>query len=123
MKLYLNSVDGENENYEADVTTCILSNDSINILFQTMDDGEPVQGRLSLQPINQRQSAVGYWIYPDTKKEVARISEKQKESEESKIEAKITGTLYNYKGNKVVFSGTWIDEDGEYELDIDAKIT
>jgi len=123
MKLYLTSVDGENEDYETKITTCVLSNDSINILFQALDEDDTVQGRLSLKPINHHQSTAGYWIYPDTKKVAARFSETQLESEESKFKAKVSGTLKNYRGKRVIFQGSWTDEDGEYEIDIDAEIT
>ncbi len=123
MELYLTSVDSENENYETKITACVLSNGLINILFQVNDEGDSVQGRLSLKLINQLQSTTGYWIYPDTKKVAARFSETQLESEESKFKAKVTGTLKNYRGKKVVFQGSWIDEDGEYEIEIDAEIT
>ena len=122
MELYLTSVDGENEDYETEITTCVLTNNSINILFQTIDDGDKIQGRLSLKPINGIQSTTGYWIYPDTKKETARFSETQHKSEESRLKAKITGSLKNYRGKKVVFHGSWVDVDGEYEIEIDAKI-
>jgi len=123
MNLYLTSSDGENEDYEAEVTACVLSNDSINILFQTVDDSESVQGRVSLQPINEHQTTTGYWIYNDTKKVIARFSESQIESRESQFEAQVSGTLKNFRGKSVIFEGTWIDEDGEFIIDIEANIS
>ena len=123
MELYLSSVDGKHENYKASVKTCVLNNGSINILFEVLDEGYPVQGKLSLQPINEPQLTSGYWIYPDTIKVNPRFSERPLESEEEEIKAKVTGTLSDYDGESVIFKGNWVDEDGEYEIDIDARIT
>ena len=127
MKLYLTSVDGKNEDHNINITACILSNGLINILFQEPDeDGKPAQGRLSLKPIsNKRQSTIGYSISLDTKKADASFSERQRKPEvdEYKEKAKITGMLSDYDGESIVFMGDWVDGDGKYEIEIDAKIT
>ncbi|MCK4864574.1 MAG: hypothetical protein KAT06_04035 [Gammaproteobacteria bacterium] len=120
--------DEECDDLEAKITTCVLNNNSINILFKGVHDDESFQGRISLSVTNEKQMQDGVWIYPDTIKEAARFSEKQIESEEVLYKATVTGKLNNFRGKKVSFIGVWDDkkwnkEDGcIYEFEIDAEI-
>lgn len=129
MKIYWTGIKEDSDDYEADITTCVMSNDSINILFKTKVDQDPVQGRISLKPTNEYQQTTGLWIYTDSKKEMARFSGNANECLETKYEAVVTGQLENFRGKKVVFLGKWDEtpfhgsEGGVYELEIDAKIT
>lgn len=120
MKAYWSSVDGEYDDYEADVINCIKKGDEINILFVTQEDGQAIQGRLSLVVTNEEQSTKAVWIYADTKKEVPKICDSKIDSEESIIEAEVSGKIRNFGGNKVMFEGKWKDNDGaEYDFDFD----
>ena len=122
MKISWYSDDYENEGI---ITRCVLVEDSINILFEVMDDGEPVQGRISLRPTNEEQTTEGYWNYTDTKKVNPLSSTTPLEPEETNIKATVTGKLQNFRGKKVEFVGTWDEtvwdkEDGDicdFELD------
>jgi hypothetical protein len=122
MRARLESVDGEYPDYNAEVTSCVLAGGKINIIFSTAEDGNPVQGRFSLAPVNLEQEAEGVWIFPDSVKVKARFTERQAESEEEIGKATITGKLQNYRGKKVIFHGIWKDHDGgKYDFELEAE--
>ncbi len=123
MSIYLTPHNDEYEEYEGEIAKCILKDGYINIVFQAEDDGEIVQGRISLKATEKEQKANGVWIYPEEKKEKARFTERQNESEEYRITSTIIGKLKKFKKNKVVFSGVWKDEDTDYDLEIETNFT
>lgn len=123
MKIYLIPHNDEYSDQEGDISTCVLHNGKINILFNVIDDGSPVQGKLSIEPTEKYQKLTGLWIYPVTRKESSKFTDRQNESEEYIVESAIEGKLEDYDGKQVIFSGTWTDEDGSYDLDIEAEIT
>lgn len=112
---------------EADVTTCLMVGNSINILFSGVHDGDSFEGRLSLLATSEIQTVVGTWIYPDKKREAPRFSEKDRESEETIYQARVVGKLNNFRKTQVLFEGVWDDsvwdKDGcIYAFEIEAKI-
>jgi len=123
MNIFLTPHDDDYLELEGNVETCVLHDEIINILFNVIDDGSPVQGKISFKATEEVQETIGTWIYPETQKEKSRISDNQKDSESYIIKSKVQGNLEYYDGKKVIFSGTWKDEDGMYDLDIDAEIT
>ena len=119
-------VSDEYEN-EGTISKCVMVKDSINILFEVMDDGESVQGRISLKPTNDEQTTEGYWNYPDTKKQNP-LSISPFDSDEINIKAIVTGKLQNFRGKSVQFNGIWDEtvwdkEEGDvYDFELDAYI-
>jgi hypothetical protein len=117
------------ENYENEgkITRCVLVDGAINILFEVMDDGGSVQGRISLKPTNDNQTTEGYWNYPDRKKQNP-LSISILGSDEINIKATVTGTLQNFRGKSVAFSGIWDEtvwdkEEGDVcDFELDAYI-
>jgi hypothetical protein len=118
------------ESYENEgkITRCVLVDGAINILFEVMDDGESVQGRISLKPTNDEQTTEGYWNYPDTKKQNPLSSISPLDSDEINIKAIVTGKLQNFRGKSVAFSGIWDEtvwdkEEGDVcDFELDAYI-
>ncbi len=114
--------------YEAEITTCVLVKEQINILFRGKDDGEIFEGRFSLDATNGDQTQQASWIYPDSKKEKSPFPETQPESNEKVVEAIVTGKLHNFRGKKVEFVGKWDEtasdpEDGEvWDLELEALV-
>ncbi|MEJ2622595.1 MAG: hypothetical protein P8163_20810 [Candidatus Thiodiazotropha sp.] len=122
MKARWISTDDEYDDYDADVTNCVLNNGKINILFTSNREGNHVEGRLSLDPVNTEQIVDGRWIYTDSRKAKSSFANRQVESEEEVINAKVTGKLQNYRGGKVIFLGIWKDLDGgEYDFELETE--
>ena len=126
MKAYWTAVSEDTDDLEANVISCIYREDTINIIFETNVDGDPVQGRLSIKPTDELQTVEGLWIYVDSIKEKPRFSEQNKESLETKYRATVTGKLHDFDGKSVNFEGTWDEtkfhgnEGGIYNFEIDA---
>ena len=128
MYAYWTSKDEDCGDLEAEITSCVMHNDAINILFRGVDESDPFEGKITIKAENGNQSTSGVWIYPDTKKEAARFTEVQKESEETVYKATVTGILKNYRGKQVNFVGTWDDKAWDaingcvYDFEIEATI-
>jgi len=118
----------KDEDYEANVTKCVMVGDSINILFKLIDDGNKVEGQLSLKATNDEQTVEGSWNYHDKKKQNPLPGGAPLESEEETIKATVTGKLQNFRGKQVQFVGKWDEkvfdpELGVYDFEIDANIS
>lgn len=128
MFAYWTSIDDEYLNVEAEVVRCVQNDGVINIIFKSSEEGNVVEGRLSIAACDGVQKSEGLWRYPDSKKENSRFSETQQESNEEEIIASIEGELKGFTGTDILFVGTWIDKSGQceghvYEFEIDAIIS
>ena len=116
MKAYWDPIDDEYMNYEAEVTTCVLSGDNINICFNGRFERVPFDGKISLKAVNSDQTAIGSWGNITLRK-------LKDSTKEDVLKATVTGRLNNFRGRKVTFQGRWEDQSFAYDFEIDAEIT
>ena len=117
------------ENAEAKVTKCVAKGDAINILFEGVFKGEPIEGRLQLENIEGEQNTKGIWRFTDKKRVKARFTETPTMPGEVEYIAEVIGNLEECSNNQLVFEGTWDETkhnpvDGfTYDLCIDTAYT
>ncbi|MCF6190654.1 MAG: hypothetical protein L3J51_09250 [Cocleimonas sp.] len=105
----------ECDSLQAEVVRCVYLNNTINILFKGSEVDEDnvrdkIEGQVSFDVTQKGKQVVeGRWIYPDTVKQVARFTEREKESEDIIFKSKVTGILTIDK-NSMEFIGIWDDE-------------
>ena len=97
MKIYWTAVTEDCIDYEADVITCILKNNSINIVFKSIESQVIVEGSITLAPVDDLQTITGRW----------RTIERTEEDDSEFIDSKVSGHLNDYDGKRIMFDGSW----------------
>jgi len=124
MRAYWYAHNDEDVDLEAEIVVCKLIEDKINVIFESIDDDEKVEGRLSLAVNNKQQVLDVVWRYPGPPIEKTRFTESSDEQDDVEIKAKVMGMLLDFDGDHVKFRGTWVDElnGPSYDFEIDARI-
>ncbi len=124
MRAYWYAHNDEDVDLDAEIIVCKLVEDKINVIFESIDDNEKVEGRLSLAVTNNQQVLDAVWRYPGPPIEKNRFTESSDKQDDVEIKAKVMGVLLDFDGDRVKFRGTWVDElnGPSYDFEIDARI-